>query len=145
MCGSHGYTLDGVYNQIADKFTAMLFDGITKEQLEGMERVVGLAIQSNKSLDEVADELGRINRNWRNVFGLLPKESVIDSIAVYTFFLVLIQTAMGIHGKLNDEAQAIHYIDNSINYYLSPEFAEQRRDLLESTTLPKSEKPSKEE
>ena len=150
LCGSDGYTLDGVYNQIAEEFTVMLFDGITKEQLEAMERVVGLAISTGE-FDKAKDDLIAIAPGWKNAFGMLESNDVGAAFAIYTFFLTLILGAIGIWQNSNDdERQAapeitkIEVIDNSTTIYVSPEFAEQVSNLKENKKLPKPKKPSAE-
>ena len=147
LCGADGYTLDGVYNQVAEQFTAMLYDGITKSQLEDMQNILGLAIENGDYAKARADLEGA-HKNWKNIFGLLENEQAVPAVLFYVAMLgVMLQLHDSVKPYLigdDKEAQDIVIIQECINCVVSDDLDQLRIDLLGSKQPPKSEKSSKE-
>jgi hypothetical protein len=98
-CGSVGRVSDGTYDVIADEISALLSNNSDLAILERMMLIVDKAIQSN-DFSSAKSELEQVNPNWRNVFNLLPEENVVNAVAVYTFFFVMLQTAISLYSTM---------------------------------------------
>ncbi len=147
LCGADGYTLDGVYNQVAEQFTAMLYDGITKNQLQDMKNVLGLAIE-NGDFSRLKPELEKTHRNWKNIFGKLEGEQTVQAV---TFYLAILAVMISLHDSVKPyltgdekEAQNTVIIQECVNCVVSDDLNQLRSDLLGNTQPPKSEKSSDE-
>lgn len=98
-CGTVGRVSDGTYDVFADKISALISNQSDLAILEKMKLIVDKAIKSN-DFSTTRSDLEKISPNWRNAFNLLPEENVVNAVAIYTFFLVILQTAISLYSTM---------------------------------------------
>lgn len=117
QCGSPGRISDGTYSALGDEFSALLFNQSDRAILDQLKTVVEKAIKE-KNFENTKSELAKISPNWRNVFNLLPKENTGNAIAVYSFVLAMINTAVTMYA-LSKPIEKDVFIDQSYNLFYS--------------------------
>lgn len=115
ICGSYGKIPDGEYTSISHKLYANLKDLSDVDFLKGLKSIIEASFASGDTTS-VKNELMKQAPNWKNVWSLLPEENVGAAVAVYSFLLSLIQTAIMLY-TLNSDIEKNVFINQSYQYF----------------------------